>query len=157
MSEGLNSVHLLGNLGADPELRYTPGGAPVLNLRLATTERVPPRDGVGDWTERTEWHRIVIWGKRAEALAKILGKGSTIFVEGAIRTTKYQGKDGTDRYSTDIVARNVLLTGSRGAGRPVDDSHRASAPRRAPEPSNGHGDGFGGDGGDFGADDDIPF
>lgn len=119
MADGLNRVMLLGNLGADPELRFTQGGQAVLNLRLATTESYLDRDKVR--RERTDWHSVVIWGKRGEALAKILGKGSTIFIEGSIRTSSYDDKEGNKRYKTEIVANNVILAGGRGGGRAIVD------------------------------------
>src|SRR5215475_4165233 len=112
MAEGLNRVMLLGNLGADPELRYTQGGQAVLNMRLATTESYLDRNKVR--RERTDWHNVVVWGKRGEALAKILAKGSSIFIEGSIRTSSYDDKEGNKRYKTEIVANNILLTGGRG-------------------------------------------
>lgn len=111
MAEGLNKVMLLGNLGADPELRMTAGGQAVLKLRLATTETYLDKSNTRQ--ERTEWHSITVWGKRGEALAKILAKGSNIFVEGGLRTSSYE-KDGEKRYRTEIVANNILLTGRRG-------------------------------------------
>ncbi len=114
MAEGLNRVMLLGNLGADPELRFTQGGQAVLQLRLATTESYLDKDKVR--RERTDWHTIVVWGKRGEALAKILAKGSSIFVEGSIRTSSYDDREGNKRYKTEIVANNVILAGSRGRG-----------------------------------------
>ena len=125
-NEGLNRVMLLGNLGADPELRFTQGGQSVLNIRLATTESY--LDANKQRQERTDWHSIVVWGKRGEALAKILTKGSTIFIEGSLRTTSYE-KNGEKRYKTEVIAQNVILAGSKpGAqqgGRreppPVDD------------------------------------
>src|SRR6516165_6863090 len=113
MAEGLNRVILLGNLGADPELRVTPGGQAVLKLRLATSETYLDRNSVRQ--ERTEWHRVTIWGKRAEALGKFLKKGDPIFVEGRIQTSSYE-KNGEKRYSTEVVANNVILAGG-GAGR----------------------------------------
>lgn len=113
MAEGLNRVMLFGNLGADPEFRTTQGGTGVLKLRLATTERY--KDNAGAWQDRTEWHRVVVWGKRAEALHRILAKGSTIFIEGSLRTSSYDDKDGVKRYTTEINATNVLL-GGRGDG-----------------------------------------
>ncbi|NUP10902.1 MAG: single-stranded DNA-binding protein [Polyangiaceae bacterium] len=119
MAEGLNRVMLLGNLGADPELRFTQGGQAVLNLRLATTESYLDREKVR--RERTDWHTVVVWGKRGEALAKILGKGSTIFIEGSIRTSSYDDKEGNKRYKTEIIANNVILAGGRGGGRAIVD------------------------------------
>lgn len=114
MAEGLNRVMLLGNLGADPELRMTSGGQAVLKLRLATSENYLDRNR--NRQERTEWHNVVIWGKRAEALAKILTKGSRIFVEGGLRTSNYEDREGNKRYRTEIVSSNILLQGSRGPG-----------------------------------------
>jgi single-strand DNA-binding protein len=135
MAEGLNRVMLLGNLGADPELRYTQGGQAVLNLRIATTESYLDKDKVRK--ERTDWHNVVVWGKRGEALAKILGKGSNLFIEGSLRTSSYDDKDGNKRYKTEIVASNVLLTGGRG-GRGASDEGGGY---------EGGGGGYGGGGG----------
>jgi single-strand DNA-binding protein len=114
MAEGLNRVMLLGNLGAEPELRFTQGGQAVLNLRLATTESYLDKDKVR--RERTDWHSVVVWGKRGEALAKILNKGSSIFIEGSLRTSSYDDRDGNKRYKTEVIANNVILAG-RGGGR----------------------------------------
>lgn len=128
MADGLNRVMLLGNLGADPELRYTQGGQAILKLRLATTESYLDANKVRQ--ERTEWHSVTVWGKRGEGLARVLNKGSRIFVEGGLRTTSYDDKDGNKRYRTEIVASEIILAGgSGGAG--------AGAPRRG-------GDEFGG-------------
>src|SRR4051794_30641478 len=114
MAEGLNRVMLLGNLGADPELRMTSGGQAVLKLRLATSETYMDRNKTRQ--ERTEWHNVVIWGKRAEALAKIMTKGTRIFVEGGLRTSSYDDRDGNKRYRTEVVAQNILLQGQGGRG-----------------------------------------
>jgi single-strand DNA-binding protein len=114
MAEGLNRVMLLGNLGADPELRFTQSGSAVLNMRLATTESYLDRNKVRQ--ERTDWHNIVLWGKRGEALAKFLTKGSTIFVEGGLRTSSYDDKEGVKRYKTEVHATNIILAGGRGRG-----------------------------------------
>jgi len=108
MAEGLNRVMLLGNLGEDPELRMTSGGQAILKLRLATTERY--KDRSEQWQERTEWHSVTVWGRRGEALAKLLSKGSRVFVEGSLRTSSYE-KDGTKRYKTEVNASNVILGG----------------------------------------------
>jgi single-strand DNA-binding protein len=157
MAEGLNRVLLLGNLGADPELKMTPSGQAVLKMRLATSESYLDRNRVRQ--ERTEWHAVVVWGKRAEALAKFLTKGSRLFVEGGLRTTSYDDREGHKRYKTEIVASNIILAGSSGGrGAPAA---RPSAEGPAPsdelaEPGSGAG---GGDEEDFstGGDDDIPF
>ena len=114
MAEGLNRVMLLGNLGADPELKMTGGGQAVLKLRLATSETYLDRNKVRQ--ERTEWHSVVVWGKRAEALGKFLTKGSRLFIEGGLRTSSYDDKDGNKRYRTEIVASNIILSGSAGGG-----------------------------------------
>jgi single-strand DNA-binding protein len=118
--EGYNRVCLLGNLGADPELRMTNGGQAVLKLRLATSEKYLDREKQRQ--EKTEWHSVVIWGRRAEALAKILTKGSRIFVEGSLRTTSYENKEGTKVYRTEIVAQNILLQGGGQRGNVADDN-----------------------------------
>src|SRR5580692_7028698 len=113
MADGLNKVMLLGNLGQDPELKMIAGGQAVLNLRLATTETYLDKNNTRQ--ERTDWHTVTVWGKRAEGLAKILSKGSQLFVEGRIQTRSYE-KNGEKRYATDIVANNIILTGRRGGG-----------------------------------------
>ncbi|MCH2110258.1 MAG: single-stranded DNA-binding protein [Polyangiaceae bacterium] len=109
MAEGLNRVILLGNLGADPELRMTSGGTAVLKLRLATSESYLDKNKQRQ--ERTEWHRVTLWGRRAEALGKILNKGDRILIEGSLRTSSYEDRDGNKKYSTEIVANNVVLSG----------------------------------------------
>ncbi len=141
MAEGYNRVLLLGNLGADPELKMTQGGMSVLKLRLATTERYQDKSGV--WQDRTDWHSVVVWGKRAESLHKILAKGSNIFVEGSLRTSSYEDRDGNKRYKTEVIAKNLILGGrGGGAGRstggyeddgpPPDREPRPRAQQRPP-------------------------
>jgi single-strand DNA-binding protein len=161
MAEGLNKVMLLGNLGADPELKVTAGGQAVLKLRLATTESYLDRNNTRQ--ERTEWHSVTMWGKRGEALSKFLQKGERIFVEGSLRTSSYE-KDGEKRYRTEIVANNIILGGrGKGAGDEMGGGggyERRQAPARreersAPPPSAAPADDFGDYGG--GADDEIPF
>lgn len=154
MSEGLNKVLLLGNLGADPELKVLPGGQAVLKLRLATTESYLDRNKQRQ--ERTEWHQITLWGPRGEALAKFLAKGERIFVEGRIQTSSYE-KDGEKRYRTEVVATNIILNGKGGgapanAGAPAQQQQRAPSraaePRRPPPQSEAPPDDFGGGPGD---------
>jgi single-strand DNA-binding protein len=118
MSDGLNKVMLLGNLGADPELRSTTGGQAVLKLRLATAESYLDRNRQRQ--ERTEWHSCVIWGARAEALSRILRKGDRVFIEGGNRTSSYDDKDGNKRYKTEVNVTNVILCGGNSGrfGRP---------------------------------------
>jgi single-strand DNA-binding protein len=111
MSEGLNRVMLIGNLGADPELKVTQGGQPILSIRLATSESFVDKEGVR--RERTDWHNVVLWGKRADPLSKMLHKGSRIFVEGSLRTSVYDDREGKKRYKTEIVARDILFAGGR--------------------------------------------
>ncbi|MGD8862104.1 MAG: single-stranded DNA-binding protein [Myxococcales bacterium] len=151
MAEGLNKVMLIGNLGQDPELRFTQSGTAVLNLRLATNERW--KDQSGEWKDKTEWHSVIVWGKRGEALNKILSKGSHMYVDGRLQTRSWEDRDGNKRYTTEIVAQDIKLLGGRpgSGGGGYDDG---------PPPPNDDfapgGGGGGGGGGDFG-DDDIPF
>lgn len=142
--DGLNRVTALGNLGADPELRMTQGGQGVLNLRLACSETYLDKEKKRQ--ERTEWITCIVWGRRGEGLAKILKKGDRILVEGSLRTSSYEDRDGNKRYKTEVVAREVLLQGSPGGKR-----ERASEPEREKDDHPLDGPGFGGD------DDDIPF
>lgn len=130
MAEGLNRVMLLGNLGADPELKMTTGGQSVLRLRLATTETYLDRNKVRQ--EKTEWHTVTLWGKRAEALHKILAKGDRIFVEGSLQTRSWE-KNGEKRYATDVNAQNVILGGG-GRGRGEQREEGGYQPRSEPRP-----------------------
>jgi single-strand DNA-binding protein len=137
MSDGMNRVMLLGNLGADPDLRYTAAGSAVLSLRLATNESWVDKNK--EPQERTEWHTVVIWGSRAEGLARILNKGSGVLVEGTLRTSTYE-KDGQKRYRTEIHAREICLTGKRAA--PAGASPPGAggdAALQMPARVNGHG------------------
>jgi single-strand DNA-binding protein len=146
MAEGLNRVMLLGNLGADPELRMTQGGQAVLKMRLATTETYLDRNRVRQ--EKTEWHNVVVWGKRAEALSKFLSKGSRLFIEGGLRTSSYDDRDGNKRYRTEVVANNIILAGAaRGGGGGGSGGGGGGS---------GGGGGGGGRGDDFGAPDEAP-
>ena len=115
MAKGVNKVILLGNLGADPETRYTASGSAVTNIRLATTDTWRDKQS-GERQERTEWHRVVFFSRLAEIAAEYLRKGSQCYIEGQIRTRKWQGQDGQDRYSTEIVASEMQMLGSRGGG-----------------------------------------
>jgi single-strand DNA-binding protein len=161
MAEGLNRVLLLGNLGADPEFRVTSGGQQVLKMRLATSETYLDRNRVRQ--EKTEWHNVVIWGKRAEALSKFLGKGARLFVEGSLRTSSYEDRDGNKRYRTEVIASNIILAGrgdgggGGGGGRSRSDDESAGPPPAG----MANGDSGGGyddaDYGPGGGDDDIPF
>jgi len=150
MADGLNKVFLAGNLAADPEFRQTQGD-PVLNLRLATTESYLNKDKVRQ--ERTEFHSLTVWGRRAEALSKILRKGSAITVEGSLQTRSYE-KDGEKRYATSVRVINLVLGGS-GRSQSDGEPAREERPARGKAPATPPPDDFD-QGGGFG-DDDIPF
>ena len=112
---GVNKVILLGNLGKDPEIKYMPNGNAVANITLATTETWNDKSS-GEKKEKTEWHRIVFFGKLAEIVGQYLKKGSKIYIEGKLQTRKWQGQDGQDRYTTEIVAEQMQMLGSRSGG-----------------------------------------
>ena len=115
MARGINKVILIGNLGQDPETRYMPSGSAVTNLRIATTETFKDKE-TGDRQERTEWHSVAMFGKLAEISAEYLKKGSQVYIEGRLRTRKWQDKEGKDRYTTEIVADEMQMLGGRGGG-----------------------------------------
>ncbi len=112
MAGGVNKVILVGNLGADPDMRYTPNGAGVCELRLATNESWT--DKSGQKQDRTEWHKIIVWGKRAEVCSKYLAKGRQVYIEGSLRTRSWDDKEGNKRYTTEIIASDVQFLGGRG-------------------------------------------
>lgn len=137
MARGLNKVMLIGNLGADPEIRYTAGGSAIANVRLATAESWRDKES-GEQQERTEWHRVVFFGRLAEIVGEYLKKGAQIYVEGRIQTRKWQNKEGQDQYSTEIIASEMQMLGGRGgAGGSASSSgssggsYEPSAPRQA--------------------------
>jgi single-strand DNA-binding protein len=164
MARGINKVILVGNLGADPDTRYMPSGKAVTNIRIATSESWKDKQ-TGDQQERTEWHSIVLYDKLGEIAAEYLRKGSQVFIEGALRTRKWQDKEGKDRYTTEIIARDMQMLGGRGGaggggggggggGLGGDEQPRrapsrpaAQEDRSSPPPAD--------EGGGF--DDDIPF
>jgi single-strand DNA-binding protein len=175
----VNKVILVGNLGADPEVRYLPSGDAVANIRLATTDRYKDKAS-GEFKEMTEWHRVSFFGRLAEIVSEYLKKGSSVYIEGRIRTRKWQAQDGTDRYSTEIVADQMQMLGGRSGGasmggdmgddggysrQPAEQPRgggRASGGGGAPRASSGGGGGGGRSnapaGGGFDEmDDDIPF
>ncbi len=115
MARGINKVILIGNLGADPETRYMPSGGAVTNIRLATSEAWKDKQS-GEQKERTEWHNVVFFNRLAEIAGEYLRKGSKVYVEGSLRTRKWQGQDGQDRYTTEIVASEMQMLDSRGMG-----------------------------------------
>jgi single-strand DNA-binding protein len=158
----VNKVILIGNLGADPELKYTASNRPVCNLSVATNEVF--KDKAGQRQERTEWHRVTVWGEQAEHCSKYLSKGRSVYVEGRLQTRSWDDKEGKKRYSTDIVANQVVFlsgggaasgeggrrSGGGGGGRPWGDEPGGGPP--SSEPMDGPGGGGPGP-----SDDDIPF
>lgn len=114
-SRGVNKAIIIGNLGADPETRYTAGGTAVTNVNIATSESWRDKSS-GEMQERTEWHRVVFFARLAEIAGEYLRKGSKVYVEGRIQTRKWQGQDGADRYTTEIVANEMQMLDSRGGG-----------------------------------------
>ena len=152
MSRGVNKVILVGNLGADPETRYTAGGSAVTNVSLATTDSWKDKQS-GEQQERTEWHRIVFWGRLAEIAAEYLRKGSQIYVEGRIQTRKWQGKDGQDRWTTEIVGNEMQMLGSRGGGQSPPPNYEGGQSEGSASESSSPKKATAGE--DF--DDDIPF
>jgi single-strand DNA-binding protein len=144
VANGVNKVILLGNLGADPEMRYTQGGTAVMSLRLATAESY--KDSHGDWQERTEWHNVTVWAARAEGLAKVLTKGSRLYIEGSLRTSSYEDREGVKRYKTEINAQNVVLCGGKQDGQSSQSNQAGGksasrpAPNRRPQQRAARGD-----------------
>ena len=133
MARGVNKAILIGNLGADPDTRYMPSGSAVTNCRIATTEAWKDRE-TGDQQERTEWHNIVFFGRLAEIAGEYLRKGSQVYIEGRLRTRKWQEREGNDRWTTEINADQMQMLGGRpGAGAPAaTSSSRSEAPAPAP-------------------------
>jgi single-strand DNA-binding protein len=158
MARGINKVILIGHLGADPETRAMPSGMQVANLRLATTESWKDKSS-GEQQERTEWHNVALFGRLGEIAAEYLRKGSQVYIEGRLRTRKWQDKEGRDRYTTEIVGSEMQMLGGRGGGSggAGGGGGWSEAPARGDaEPAmQGGGGGAGGAAGDF--DDDIPF
>lgn len=127
MARGVNKVILVGNLGADPEVRYAANGTPIARFNIATSERVPTSDG--NWEDRTEWHRVVAFGKTAENCGNYLSKGRLVYIEGKLRTQQWEDNQGQKRYTTEVVAREVQFLG--GAGEQGQMPQGTSAPQRA--------------------------
>jgi len=161
MARGINKVILVGNLGADPETRYTAGGAAITSIRLATSESWRDKQS-GENQERTEWHRVKFFGRLAEIAGEYLRKGSQVYIEGSLRTDKWQDQSGQDRYTTEIIAREMQMLGGRGddmgsrpAGgggfrdRPAQQQPQQRQPGGQQAADDRFDDGF--------AEDDIPF
>jgi single-strand DNA-binding protein len=148
----LNKVMLIGNLGKDPEVRYTTSGQAVASFSIATSEKFKNRNG--EMEERTEWHNVVLWGRQAEIAKDYLAKGKTVFIEGRLQTRKWQDKDGRDRYTTEIVGDRMQFVGPKGdggggggrqgGGRTSSENNNNSSPASYDEPA-------------FNPDDEIPF
>lgn len=143
----VNKVILIGNLGRDPEVRYLPDGGAITNISIATTDVW--KDKGGEKQEKTEWHRIAFFGRLAEIAGEYLKKGSQVYVEGRLQTRKWQDKDGQDRYTTEIIATEMKMLGSRGGGAISDSGEKESAVAGQGAPAKaGNFDNF---------EDDIPF
>ena len=155
MASGVNKVILIGHLGADPESRAMPSGSSVANLRIATTESWRDKQS-GEQQERTEWHRVALFGRLAEIASEYLRKGSQVYIEGSLRTRKWQDKQGNERYSTEIVGNELQMLGGRGGGGGPAGAEGASS-RAAPGPAPSYAEESGGKGGSEEFDDDIPF
>jgi len=151
----LNKAMLIGNLGADPETRYTQDGTCVCNLRLATTEKYKDRNG--QQQERTEWHRVVLWGKLGEIANQYLKKGARVYVEGRIETRKWTNKEGQDQYTTEIRASEMKMLGGGAGGGGRSDSGGGDFPSRGGGSRNSDPFANSPDFGDVPVDDDIPF
>jgi single-strand DNA-binding protein len=167
MARGVNKVILIGNLGADPETRAMPSGTTVANLRIATSESWRDKQ-TGEQQERTEWHRVALFGRLAEVAGEYLRKGSKVYIEGSLRTRKWQDKEGKDRYSTEIVGNDMQMLDARGGG--AGGAAGGGGREHFGEESGGGGAGGGGGGAGGGSgagrsgggsgeefDDDIPF
>ena len=162
MARGINKVILVGNLGNDPDVRYTQSGAAVANVSIATSESWKDKN-TGEQQEKTEWHRVVFFGRLAEIVSEYLKKGSQIYVEGRLQTRKWQDKEGIDRYSTEIVANEMQMLGGRGGGGGGGSSSNGSSSSNEGAYKSSAGDSpseamestTSGGGNDF--DDDIPF
>ena len=145
-SKGINKVILVGNLGKDPEIKYTASGAAIANLTIATSESWNDKQS-GEKVEKTEWHRVVAFQRLAEIMGEYLTKGSQVYIEGKLQTRKWQDKDGADRYTTEVVAKDMQMLGSNGASKPAEAKPEGFRQKPAEKPVTGD---------DF-ADDDIPF
>ena len=124
MARGVNKVILVGNLGADPETRYTAGGAAITTIRLATSETWRDKQ-TGENQERTEWHRVKFFGRLAEIAGEYLRKGRQVYIEGSLRTDKWQDQSGQDRYTTEVIANEMQMLGGRGDDEPARSGQRA--------------------------------
>ena len=154
MARGINKVILIGHLGADPETRAMPSGMTVANMRLATTESWKDKQS-GEQQVRTEWHNVALFGRLGEIAAEYLRKGSQVYIEGRLRTRKWQDKEGRDRYTTEIVANEMQMLGGRGGAGGAAGGGGSSEPAPRAEHAEAAAGGAGASRDDF--DDDIPF
>ena len=155
MARGVNKVILVGNLGNDPEVKYTQGGMAITTLSLATTSVRKDKDG--NTQERTEWHRVKLFGKLGEIAGEYLKKGRQVYIEGSIRYDKFTGADGVEKYFTDIVADEMQMLGGGGEGRGEPRAERSERPQRSVPPRREAPAAAKADFADDFADDDIPF
>ena len=132
MARGINKAILIGNLGADPEVRYTPANTAVCNISVATTDQWRDKQ-TGEQQEKTEWHRVVMFNRLGEVAGEYLKKGSKVYIEGRIQTRKWQGQDGQDRYTTEIVANEMQMLDGRSNAAPMDDAGYGSR-QQQPQP-----------------------
>jgi|SRR5690554_411191 len=142
MSRGINKVILIGNLGADPEIRYTQSSTAIANLSIATSESWKDKQ-TGEQREQTEWHRVVCYRRLAEIAGEYLKKGSKVYIEGKLQTRKWQGQDGQDRYTTEIVCNEMQMLDSRGGSGSYGGGQQQSAPQGQAAPQGGYGGGQG--------------
>lgn len=138
MARGINKAILIGNLGADPEVRYTPANTAVCNIRIATSETWRDKQS-GEPQEKTEWHNVVLFGRLGEIAGEYLKKGSKVYIEGRLQTRKWQGQDGQDRYTTEIVANEMQMLDGRGGSAPMDEGGYGGQSGRGAGGSSGGG------------------
>ena len=152
MARGINKAIIVGNLGRDPEVRYTANGNAIANITVATTESWKDKQS-GERQEKTEWHRVVFFGRLAEIAGEYLKKGAQVYIEGRLQTRKWEDKSGQERYTTEIVAGEMQMLGSRGGGMSEvsDDDYSGAVPSATASSGSGTS------GGDPDLDDDIPF
>jgi len=150
----LNKVMLIGNLGKDPEVRYTAGGTAVASFSLATSEKFKGK--TGEWEEKTEWHNITLWARLAEIAGEYLSKGKTVYIEGRLQTRKWQDKEGKDRYTTEIVGEKMQMLSSKGEGGGNSGGGGGGRPAQRPSQQE-HSQGSSYEEPVFNPDDEIPF
>ena len=136
MSNGLNKVLIIGNLGSDPDIKYTQAGSPVANLSIATSERWKDKT-TGEQKEQVEWHRVVIFGRLAEIAEQYLKKGSKVFVEGKLQTRDWEDSEGKKRYTTEVIAREMTMLDSRGDSEASSSQQSSSTPKQTDEREEG--------------------